>query len=92
MKTYKVIKSTDDNNIWHTELDNFIGQILSQEDLDYNPYICEDDWLIIKTGEYNEEDHYTMPILIHKSCLEELKVCDCPRYQVFNNGCTCGGY
>jgi hypothetical protein len=93
VKVYRVVKSTDDRNIWHSELDAFIGEILSETDLDWNSYVCEDeDWLIIKTGDYDPENEWVMPIVIHKSCLEEIKVCTCGKYQVLNNGCICGGY
>lgn len=93
MKAYRVIKATDDKKIWHSELEPFIGEILHEYDLDWNPYICENkDWLIIRTGDYDPENEYVMPIVIHRSCLEEISPCTCEYYQVLNNGCICGGF
>ena len=92
-KAYRVIKATDDKKIWHSELEPFIGEILYPSDLDWNPYVCEtEDWMIIRTGDYDEEDQHVMPIVIHKSCLEEIQMCICKKYQVLNNGCICGGF
>lgn len=93
MKAYKVIKATDSNAIWHPELDSFVGDVLREADLDWNPYICEtDDWMIIRTGDYDPDNQHVMPIVIHKSCLEEITICICKYYQVINNGCICGGF
>jgi len=92
-RAYKVIKATDDKMIWHPELESFVGEVLRQEDLDWNPYICETkDWFIIRTGDCDAYDQEVMPIVIHKSCLQELNICSCDRYQVLNRGCICGGY
>lgn len=92
MKKFRVIKATDDKKIWHTELEPFVGEILGEADLAFNPLICDKGWLIIKTGDYDPYDDYVMPILIHKSCLEELTMCSCSYHQVINGGCICGGY
>jgi len=94
MKAYRVIKATNDAKIWHPILDKWIGEILYESDIGWNPYYCESkDWLIIKTGDTPDAyDQEVMPIVIHKSCLQELNMCICEYYQVLNNGCTCGGY
>jgi hypothetical protein len=93
MKAYRVIKSSDDYRIWYNELEKFIGEILKPSDLDWNPYICEsENWMIINIDGVNKDYAKVLPTLIHRSCLEEISLCECPKYQVFNTGCTCGGY
>ncbi len=95
MKAYRVVKPTSNlEKLWHGELDGWVGEILHDYDLGWDYHICgSDNWFYIRTGDHadTESEHVIMPIVIHKSCLKEIKLCTCNKYEVLNNGCKCGG-
>lgn len=89
---YKV-KKTNDKEKWNPELESWVGKLLYENDIEPDSMLGDSDgWYIIRTPEWIENSYFTLPLLVHESCLEKLRLCDCPHMVVMNRGCQCGGY
>ncbi len=89
---YKVFKPKGvSDNIWDPNLDEWVGHLLYEDDIIDNP-MSDEGWFIIKTPAYDPNNDYSIPLMIHKSCLEKLYLCICDISQLILGGCLCGGY